>query len=405
MRKLKAIFLALFLLNLGIFNGAEVFAMEISDGGWFRLTEEETKEVVSPSVYVYNSTEGREMYARSAEEKRAVASLTKIMTAYTFLKNYQGSLNDKVTVKSEMLGAPVEYVDMGLYSEQVVTVRDLLYGVLLPSGADAAEGLAVTLSGSVEDFVKQMNREVGELGLKNTHFDNPVGIDSAENYATAKEIGVILAEALKNADFREAFKSTEYTTSFGKKLVKTMAESAEKHGLDISAIKGAKTGYTGAAGRCLASIGEVDGEEIIIVNLGAEGVEHISDPTKIYGKIGEVFEEKILAKAGEKVTEVPIWGGKNGNYNVKVTEEVKGLMRKDAEAEVKYEGVDEIGYWTPEGTEIGKIKVLINGEEAGEMVVNTSGIEYINIPMIVGGVVVILGVILIVKRRKVTRRR
>ena len=90
---------------------------------------------------------------------------------------------------------------------------------------------------------------------------------------------------------------------------------------------------------------------------------------------------------------------------MKVTEEVKGLMRKDAEAEVKYEGVDEIGYWTPEGTEIGKIKVLINGEEAGEMVVNTSGIEYINIPMIVGGVVVILGVILIVKRRKVTRRR
>ena len=177
-------------------------------------------------------------------------------------------------------------------------MKDLLYGVLLPSGAECCLAFADRISGSEEEFVSLMNDKAQELGMKNTHFTNSTGLHDPEHYSTVEDISILLQYALKNEYFRDAFTSSRYSTlpseqhpegfTFHSTIFKYM-DSTEVTGGEIL---GGKTGYTEEAGLCLASLAQVNGKEYILVTAKANGTHqteqfHILDAINVYNQIGE----------------------------------------------------------------------------------------------------------------------
>lgn len=216
--------------------------------------------------------------------------MTKIMTALVTLENRQ--LDDEVVITPAMLQGLEGYAVVGLRAGQVVTVRDLLYATLLPSAGDAAQALAVDTSGSIESFAELMNARAAEIGMEKTRFSNPVGMDEG-NYSTPREIAMLVREALKNPDFVEIFNDfEEYLPSLGMMVRKTFSQ--------IPYVTGGKTGYTEVAGRCLASVAEVEGTEYILVTVGAPLGMNVVDAQAIYDAVAAEYEPMRVVTAGRR---------------------------------------------------------------------------------------------------------
>lgn len=187
----------------------------------------------------------------------------------------------------------------GFQPGEEATLKDLLYGILLPSGAECCMAFADRIAGSEEAFVDMMNEKATEIGMSNTHFCNATGLHNPDHYSTVKDISILLKYALQYEDFRQAFSSSRYSTrptnqhpdgfTFRSTMFKYM-DSTEVVGGEII---GGKTGYTEEAGLCLASLAEVDGKEYILVTAKANGTHqteqfHILDAINVYSQIGEL---------------------------------------------------------------------------------------------------------------------
>ena len=179
----------------------------------------------------------------------------------------------------------------GFAPGEAVTIRDLLHGLLLSSGADAAEALAEFVSGSEADFVEQMNSCAKALQLDDTHFTNAWGMDQWGMYSTASDIALLLDAVLKNDLLRGILTTPTYCTESGLELCSTLLACGQDLSLAQGRILGGKTGYTEAAGLCLASFAEIGGREYIVVTMGADGNHttspyHIQDTIVLYNAIG-----------------------------------------------------------------------------------------------------------------------
>ena len=206
------------------------------------------------------------------------ASTTKIMTAIVAYEN-ASSLDATFTMTTELIDPlyRAEATLAGFVDGESVTVRDLLYGTILPSGAEAAEGVAIATAGSIENFLQLMNQKVQELGLKNTHFSNVTGLHDTANYSTAYDMAVILKAAMDVPFLREVLSAYKYTTAptaqhpEGIELTGTLFSymyGSEPEGADIL---GGKTGYVYESGYCIASFGSAaSGTEYICVTANAE---------------------------------------------------------------------------------------------------------------------------------------
>ena len=213
------------------------------------------------SAIVINARTRTVIYSKNANEKRSMASTTKIMTALILAEC--NTPQKKVTVTREMVA--VEGSSMGLGVGDTVTYNDLLYGILLPSGNDAANTAAISISGSIEKFAELMNNRATQLGLKNTHFVTPSGLDADTHYTTAYDLAILASYALENDDFRRAAATKSIVLEYGgqkrylanhNKLLKTYEGAI-----------GVKTGFTSKAGRCLVSAAQKGDTEIIVVTL------------------------------------------------------------------------------------------------------------------------------------------
>lgn len=243
MKRLTAIVLAFWFLMLPIFCGAVSTSAKAAI-----LINADTLEVI---------------YSQNAEEKLPMASTTKIM-AGLLLCEY-GNFDTEITVTAEMVA--VEGSSMGLLAGDTVTLHDLLYGLMLSSGNDAANVIAYHLGGTVDGFVKQMNQKAKEIGLENTNFVTPSGLDADEHYTTAYDLAKLAAYALKNEDFAAAVSSKSATLNYGNPPYRrTLTNHNKLLKLYDDAI-GVKTGYTKKSGRCLVSAAERDGMKIIAVTL------------------------------------------------------------------------------------------------------------------------------------------
>lgn len=204
------------------------------------------------------------LYEQNAASKLAMASTTKIMTAIATLQNVE-NLDDIVKVADESVG--IEGTSIYLQKNEEISVRSLLYGLILASGNDAATALAYHVGGTEQGFVDIMNELAQDIGAHNTHFDNPHGLDSATHYTTAYDLALITSYALKDDNFKDIV-STKY------KQIPGTEKSGERYLRNKNKLLfyqennvGVKTGFTDDAGRCLVNAVEQDGMQIITVLL------------------------------------------------------------------------------------------------------------------------------------------
>lgn len=228
------------------------------------------------------------IYDQAADQRMYPASMTKLMTIWLAIQHL--SLEQKVTVSADIFPALWEASKAGFQPGEEVTVKDLLYGAMLPSGGEAAVMLAIALDGSEEVFSQRMNQEAQRLCMENTHFVNATGLHDDNHYSTARDIMRLLYTALQDEVFREIFSTAEYTTSStafhpdGIHLQSTFLKNWNPAALEDGKVYGGKTGFTNQAGRCLASAAEKHGMHYLLVTAGADGNHHISDAQYIYGK-------------------------------------------------------------------------------------------------------------------------
>ena len=208
----------------------------------------------SNNIILYNLNNDEILYEKNSHEPIKIASLTKVMTGIVALEKID-DLDREVLITAEMLDGLTESNAsvVGLKVNDIVTYRDLLYALLLPSGGDAANALAINVAGSIDNFVKLMNIKAGSLGLSNTFFTNATGLDNGDNHSNVYDVATILRYALKNDEFKNIYETRKYTMSNGIKLRSSLEKNSEKLHLNIDYIKGAKTGTTTLAGVCLSS--------------------------------------------------------------------------------------------------------------------------------------------------------
>ncbi|MBR6607436.1 MAG: D-alanyl-D-alanine carboxypeptidase [Oscillospiraceae bacterium] len=202
---------------------------------------------------------------KSIHERRAMASTTKIMTALLTLE--QPKLDESFPVDAKAV--QVEGSSMGLLPGDTVSLRTLAAGMLLSSGNDAANAAAVRIDGSVESFVERMNRRAKQLGLSNTRFETPSGLDGENHYSTAYDLAVLAKNALKNEDFAAICSQTKQKVCFGDPPYERTLSNHNKLLSSYEGCIGVKTGFTKKAGRCLVSAAERDGITLICVTLAA----------------------------------------------------------------------------------------------------------------------------------------
>lgn len=223
------------------------------------------ENISAVSAIVIEAQTGTVLYEKNADERRAMASTTKIMTALLTIE--AGDLDREFTV--DPLAIMVEGTSMGLREGDRVSRRDLLYGILLPSGNDAANAAAVSVSGSISAFVKLMNEKAQQLGLTDTHFVTPSGLDADGHYTTARELAKLTAYAMRDETFREVVSCRSAQVEFGNPPYMRTLYNSNKMLARYDGAVGVKTGFTDNARRCLVSAAERDGAMLIAVTLNA----------------------------------------------------------------------------------------------------------------------------------------
>lgn len=213
---------------------------------------------------IYDRKSGRVIWEKNSNKRVAMASTTKIMTCIIVLEN--ANLNDEVIVSSKAGGTGGSR--LGLKKGDKITVNDLLYGLMLRSGNDSAVALAEHVGGDKEGFAKLMNSKAKELGLKDTHFVTPHGLDDPEHYTTGYELAKIADYALKNDKFAKIVNTKECTINING-YTKAISNTNELLGY-LQGVNGVKTGFTNNAGRCLVTSVNRNNFEIITVILGAD---------------------------------------------------------------------------------------------------------------------------------------
>lgn len=246
------------------------------------------------------------LYEKNADVRLPQASTTKIMTALLVLESID--LQREITVSAS--AAAVEGSQLGLTAGDRLTVRDLLYVLMLKSGNDAAEALAEGVAGSVSEFVNRMNRRAAEIGLKNTQFQNPHGLPAEGHYTTARDLAVLTATALENEDFCKIV-----STRKAKLTYKNMVITNSNKLLDTcDGVFGVKTGFTKKAGRCLVTAAERKGVRLICVTLN-DGNDW-QDHARLYEEcFDRVDRQEIVPRQGYGGI-VPVLGGE-GDATVK----------------------------------------------------------------------------------------
>lgn len=253
----------------------------------------------SPYAVLIQAKGGKAIAESRSEEKMYPASLTKIMTAIVAIEELK-SLDQQITLHANVFEGLYEQNAMqaGFQPEETVKAIDLLYGVMLPSGAECCIALANSIAGSEADFVKLMNEKAEKLGMEGTHFCDTTGLHDPDHYSTAKDMAVLLKYALRNDTFREIIESHYHSTGItnihpdGITFYSTMFKGLADSVITGGEIKGGKTGFTSDAGFCLASYAEIEGREYILVTAGAmdAGTPHIDDAVTVYNRLGEAAQ-------------------------------------------------------------------------------------------------------------------
>lgn len=220
-------------------------------------------DISASSAVLLVSGSNEVLFEKSAYEKRPMASTTKIMSSIIAIES--GRLDEEITVTQEMTA--VEGTSMGLLPNDRVSVSELVYGMLLSSGNDAANATAITIAGSTDAFVSMMNDKAKQIGMLSTHFVTPSGLDADDHYSTAYDMALLGSYAIENEQFLEICSSSSAVVDYGNPPYKRRLTNHNKLLKIYDGAIGIKTGFTKKSGRCLVSAAERDGVTLICVTL------------------------------------------------------------------------------------------------------------------------------------------
>lgn len=327
-------------------------------------------EISSKIAVAYDRTSGRVIWGKDENKRSAMASTTKIMTAIVTLEN--GNLGDvvKVSSKSAWTGGS----SLKLKTDDEVKLEDLLYGLMLKSGNDAAVAIAEHVGGSVEGFAEMMNKKAAELGLTDTHFVTPHGLDDPEHYTTAKELAIITDYAMKNKKFEQIVSTKEHTVCING-YTRQISNTNELLGI-LDGVNGVKTGFTNNAGRCLVTSINRNGWEIIVVVLRADtkkirtkdSVKIIEYIYKNYKQINikQTIDDKFKQWCNMNTNRIVVNKGRNNNMNLKITDLNSTLIPvKNTDVDRVDIDITALFYFeapVEKYSTVGTLKVLLNNE-------------------------------------------
>lgn len=327
-------------------------------------------EISSKIAVAYDRTSGRVIWGKDENKRSAMASTTKIMTAIVTLEN--GNLGDvvKVSSKSAWTGGS----SLKLKTDDEVKLEDLLYGLMLKSGNDAAVAIAEHVGGSVEGFAEMMNKKAAELGLTDTHFVTPHGLDDPEHYTTAKELAIITDYAMKNKKFAQIVSTKEHNVCING-YTRQISNTNELLGI-LDGVNGVKTGFTNNAGRCLVTSINRNGWEIIVVVLRADtkkirtkdSVKIIEYIYKNYKQINikQTIDDKFKQWCNMNTNRIVVNKGRNNNMNLKITDLNSTLIPvKNTDVDRVDIDITALFYFeapVEKYSTVGTLKVLLNNE-------------------------------------------
>ncbi|AYD40572.1 D-alanyl-D-alanine carboxypeptidase [Clostridium fermenticellae] len=290
------------------------------------------------------------LYEKNAYMLVPMASTTKIMTTLVALK--YGNLDKKVTISARSSG--MQGSKVGYKKGEEISIRELLYGLMLRSGNDAAVAIAEGISGSVEEFVKVMNEYASEIGVINTHFHTPHGLDYDDHYTTAYDLAVITCKAKEDKIFNDIVSSKDI--SAGEHNFTRSYHNINKILWQIKNANGVKTGYTGKAGKCLVTSVKNDYSDIVIVVLNCTPRWKVTE--NIYNYVIKNYEFKKVALRDTIADEVKL---RNKSVKLKYAEDIIIPIRKGSKYVMKIEKPKMIGTSIKPGDKIGNVKVYCDG--------------------------------------------
>lgn len=269
------------------------------------------------------------VYSKNADERLSMASTTKIMTALLALEN--GADDAVITVTDEMVN--VEGTSMGLKSGDSVSLIALVKGMLISSGNDAANAVAFAVSGGIQPFSELMNARAEEIGMNNTHFVTPSGLDAEEHYSTAYDMALLAAHALRNPKFLNICSSKSVTAYYGNPPYRRVMTNHNKLLSLSDDYIGVKTGFTKKSGRCLVSAKKQNGKTLIAVTLGAP--DDWNDHIKLYDYSFPLVESNDLTENLDDLTVTCVGGRENAVRVVPAEDAEYTYVNKNAELNCK----------------------------------------------------------------------
>ena len=385
MKNIKCFLVSLFLLILPVY-GDEI-------------------NIAGENVILYNLNDQTVLYSKNENDLTKIASLTKIMTALVTIENTP-DLNKEITFTDQDFVGTIGYSKAGFKVGDTATFEDLLYAILLPSGADAVNA-AVNNTLGYEEFIKKMNDLAQEIGMNDTNFSNPIGKDDELNYSTASDVAKMLIYALKNKTFKKVFTTKEYTTT-NKLVLKSTINSYEDI-LDTNIITGAKSGFTKEAGRCLASITNLHDTNYLLVVINSstdKPFNAIKDSLDIYAYFDEFYGYQEVLTDDTFIKEIPISLSSSKTYKITGNETIRIYLRKDTSITYTYEGIEQIPYKTKKGTKLGTVKIYDGNNLLKESdVYLEENINYYPIDICVIILMFLIIIIVLIKKLRKKRRR
>lgn len=365
-------------------------------------------DITGEYVTLYNMNEDTLLYSKNDTKKTSIASLTKMMTTLVAIEEID-NLDKIVTIKERDFEGTVGYSKAGFKVGDKVTYRDLLYGIILPSGADAVNAVVNNTLG-YDKFIKKMNETAKKIGMNDTSYANPVGKDDENNYSTSNDLAKLLKYALKNETFKTIFTTKNYKTSNGLNLESTV--NRYENILNTNEIKGAKSGFTKDAGRCLASITTLNNVDYLLVVINSSTTSPynaVKDTITIYDYYNNNYGYKNIINDDTFIKEIPVDFSKEKTYKITGSEDIEKYLKNNTEVTYKYVGSDKVTFNTKKGSKLGVVKIY-----DGDVLLATSNVYLENnieyypiITYIMIGIAVIFVLLIVkkIKKKKHRRRR
>ncbi len=311
------------------------------------------------NAIVYDLTDSKILYELKSEDKTSIASLTKIMTIITALENVEDDTKIIEYTQDIRAKVPSGTSNAGFKLGDKLTFNDLLYGAMLPSGADASTTLAIYTTGDLKSFIEKMNKLAKEIGMTKSHFANVHGLDKKDHYSTAKDISILLEYALKNEKFKEIYTTKEYKLSNGKEISSTVKRYSEY--IDTSKIIGSKTGFTQGAGLAISVLMKHENHEIIFVTIGAPTTGesyNVLDAVNLIYFIENNYSNHEIIKENSVIKKIPVEYSKTKELTIKTESKEYKFLPNDYNKEdikITYEGLEILSYKNEKNSKVGTV--------------------------------------------------